>query len=277
MTQKCGGRPMTEEQIHIAVMHALQTEEKKEMRRLGRAAEDNRIEAKTMAPVMDKLEAIVAKNQVSGASSLSAVEWAGMEGAMPMEEKKTHNSLAAWLQDRAKKLGLQQQDDKEADDDDDDPELAALLGEAPLDPNDGDKDGTAEAESDDEEEGGEPKKEVEEEPEEAMGATQKDKNYSAVNLACKDSKMGYRGVFSQESFTNWMWYRCIRPRLEESKSKLPELDISNNAFGIEDIEEILGEFMPAMKVAKEEKDKKDKKDDKKDKKDKKDDKKRQEG
>merc|ERR1712107_744628 len=113
-----------------------------------------------------------------------------MEGAMPQEEKKTHNSLGDWLRDRAKKLGLQQQDEKEADDDDD-PELAALLGEAPLDPKEGDKDGPAESDSDDDEEGGEPKKEVEEETEEASGATQKDKNYSAVNLSCKDTKLGY--------------------------------------------------------------------------------------
>merc|ERR1712008_163119 len=222
------------------------------------------------APVMDKLEAVVARNQVSGANSLSAVEWAGMEGAMPMEEKKTHNSLYDWLEDRAKKMGLQQQDEKEADDDDD-PELAALLGEAPLEAGEGDA--KAEADSDDEDEE-DPKKPVEEEAEEPSGAAAgKEKNYSAVNLTCKDTKLPCRGVFTYVSFTNWMWYRCIRPRLEETKSKLPELDISNNAFGIEDIEEILGEFMPAMKAPKEEKDKKDKKDDKKDKKDKKDDKK----
>merc|ERR1712113_84447 len=61
------------------------------------------------------------------------------------------------------------------------------------------------------------------------------------------------------SFTNWLWYRCIRPKLEETKSKLPEIDISN--FGIDDVEEIMGEFMPAIKV---EKDKKDKKKNKKD-------------
>merc|ERR1712190_166415 len=71
---------------------------------------------------------------------------------------------------------------------------------------------------------------------------------------------------------NWLWYRCIRPKLEETKSKLPDIDLGGNAFGIEDVEEILGEFMPAQKLVKKdekEKDKKDKKDDK-DKKDKKD-------
>merc|ERR1712113_430839 len=117
---------------------------------------------------------VVARNQVSGANSLSAVEWAGMEGAMPNEEKKTHNSLSDWLKDRAKKMGLQQQDEKEAEDDDD-PELAALLGEAPLEPGEGDaKDGAAEEDSDDEEEGCEPKRGMEEETEKATGATQEE-------------------------------------------------------------------------------------------------------
>merc|ERR1711972_632345 len=61
----------------------------------------------------------------------------------------------------------------------------------------------------------------------------------------------------------------VRPKLEETKSKLPEVDIAT--FGIDDVEEIMGEFMPAMKVEKDKKDKKDDKD-KKDKKDKKDEK-----
>merc|ERR1711879_797198 len=122
---------------------------------------------------------------------------------------------------------------------------------------------------------------------EDVGTVDKQKNWSAVNVACKESKLTFRGCLTPVSFTNWLWYRCIRPKLEETKAKLPELDISGNVYGIEDVEEILGEFMPAMKPAKKDekddkkskkeddkKDKKDKKDDKKDKKDEKDDKKK---
>merc|ERR1712013_715436 len=98
---------------------------------------------------------------------------------------------------------------------------------------------------------------------------------SAVNLACKETKLNYRGVLAQEAFTNWLWYRCVRPKLEETKSKLPELtEDEMERFCIDDAEAVLGEFCPAPKKS-EEKDKKDKKDKKedKDKKDKKDDKK----
>merc|ERR1712045_338553 len=101
-----------------------------------------------------------------------------------------------------------------------------------------------------------------------MGIIEKAKNWSAVNVAFKESRLNFRGVFTTLSFTNWLWYRCIRPKLEETKSKLPELDTDGNVFGIEDVEEILGEFMPAIKPAKKDKDDKDKKDKKDDKKDK---------
>merc|ERR1712113_930264 len=109
------------------------------------------------------------------------------------------------------------------------------------------------------------------EAEEDQGTWDKQKNWSAVNVAYKESKLNFRGVLTPVAFTNWLWYRCIRPKLEETKSKLPEVDTSSGAFGIEDVEEIMGEFMPAIKVEKDKKDKKDDKD-KKDKKDKKDDK-----
>ena len=40
----------------------------------------------------------------------------------------------------------------------------------------------------------------------------------------------------------------VRPKLEETKSKLPELsDEDMEKYGIQDVEEVLGEFMPAMK------------------------------
>merc|ERR1712099_112314 len=107
------------------------------------------------------------------------------------------------------------------------------------------------------------------EAEEDQGTIDKGKNWSAVNVAYKESKLNFRGVLTPVSFTNWLWFRCVRPKLEETKAKLPEVDASN--FGIDDIEEIMGEFMPAVKVDKDKKDKKDDKD-KKDKKDKKDEK-----
>merc|ERR1712039_106542 len=110
---------------------------------------------------------------------------------------------------------------------------------------------------------------AEAEPEEDQGMIDKQKNWSAVNVAYKESKLNFRGVLTPMAFTNWLWYRCVRPKLEETKSKLPEVDVAT--FGIDDIEEIMGEFMPAVKVEKDKKDKKDDKD-KKDKKDKKDDK-----
>merc|ERR1711933_298021 len=88
----------------------------------------------------------------------------------------------------------------------------------------------------------------EEEDEEEVGTGDKQKNWSAVNEACKESKLSFRGAPTPVAFTNWLWYRCIRPKLEETKSKLPELDEDlMETYGIDDVEEILGEFMPAIK------------------------------
>merc|ERR1712048_379981 len=120
-----------------------------------------------------------------------------------------------------------------------------------------------------------------EEDEAAAGTIAKEKNWSAVNLTFKESKLSFRGVLSPLAFTNWVWYRCVRPKLEETKAKLPDIDTSDGKFGIEDVEELFGEFMPKEikkpgegSKDKDEKDKKkDKKDDKKDKKDDKKDKK----
>merc|ERR1712061_181313 len=89
----------------------------------------------------------------------------------------------------------------------------------------------------------------EEEEEAALNTAEKQDNWSAVNLVAKESKLNFRGVLTPVAFTNWLWYRCIRPRLEETKSKLPAIDDHqlNTVYCIDDIEDILGEFMPAPK------------------------------
>jgi len=269
MTQKCGGAILTEAQIHWAVMQGLALEEKKEARRLGKDFVEARIDAKDMIQPLPALEAIVAKNGVSGTNSLSAVEWQTMESAMPTEERTTHRNLAIWMQDRAKSLNIKEGEEDDEDDEADKEIMAMLEG--------GDtKDG--EPDSDDDDDKAEPasakakakaSNDKEAEAEEDQGTIEKQKNWSAVNVAYKESKLNFRGILTPMAFTNWLWYRCVRPKLEETKAKLPEIDVSN--FGIDDIEEIMGEFMPAVKVEKDKKDKKDDKD-KKDKKDKKDDK-----
>merc|ERR1711974_317222 len=97
-----------------------------------------------------------------------------------------------------------------------------------------------------------------EEEDAAQGTIDKQKNWSAVNVAFRESKLQFRGVLSPTAFTNRLWYRCIRPKLEETKAKLPDIDVS--AYNIDDVEEIFGESMPAVKEKKDDKDKKDKKD-----------------
>merc|ERR1712039_898318 len=84
-----------------------------------------------MGECKPEMEAIVKLNQVSGTGTLSAVEWAGMEAAMPAEEKLTHENLRSWMIERAALVGVQQQKD-EPEDDDKDAELAAMLGEEAL-------------------------------------------------------------------------------------------------------------------------------------------------
>merc|ERR1712048_360984 len=94
-----------------------------------------------------------------------------------------------------------------------------------------------------------------------MGKVDKAKNWSAVNLASQESKLSFRGSFTAVAFTNWLWFRCIRPKLEETKSKMNELSEDElKRYCIEDADEVLGEFMPVQK--KKDDDKKDKKDDK---------------
>ena len=67
---------------------------------------------------------------------------------------------------------------------------------------------------------------------------------SVTKLAYKESKLEFTGVLTPVSFTNWLWYKCVRPKLEDTKSKLPDVDTT--AFGIEDAEDILGEFTPTV-------------------------------
>merc|ERR1711920_52266 len=61
---------------------------------------------------------------------------------------------------------------------------------------------------------------------------EKDKNWSSVSLVFSDSKLNFRGSFSKLGFTNWLWWRLVRPELEKTKVKLPDVDIADNAFGI---------------------------------------------
>merc|ERR1712151_1426683 len=103
----------------------------------------------------------------------------------------------------------------------------------------------------------------------------KDQNYSAVNCSFRESKLNFRGVLSEAAFTNWLGYRCIRPKLVETKSPhgLPEIP-EGSEYGIEDVEALFCSYMPKEVVADDKKKKdKDDKDDKKGKKDDKDDKK----
>merc|ERR1712157_707619 len=97
-----------------------------------------------------------------------------------------------------------------------------------------------------------------------------ERNWSSVNLAYQDSKLPFKGSFSPIACTNWFWYRTIRPELYSTKASLPDLDPTID-FGIDAVEDVLGEYAPKIEEKKDKKDeKKDKKDDKKDKKDKKD-------
>merc|ERR1712096_136966 len=92
------------------------------------------------------------------------------------------------------------------------------------------------------------RKKKEEEEDAEVGTVEKEKNWSSVNLCYKDSKLTFRGSLNPIAFTNWLRWRCIRPKLEETKAKLQEVDLEEmKDYGIEDLEEIFGEFAPAMK------------------------------
>jgi len=263
---------MTPEQEHAIVVHALGLEEYKEVRRLGKEFAERRVDCKDMVTTFDAGEAIVQQNFCSSTNSLSQVEWLSMEAAMPAEERLTHKNLARWMVERASTFGVKQEKEEDEDEEEEDPTLLAMLqGGEEGDEGDG---GADDEEEEEKPRPGAPSKKEEEEEDEKEGVIKKDRNWSAVNCSYKESKLAFRGVLSPVAFTNWLWFRVIRPKLEETKSKLPEI-AADNTYGIEDVEEIFGEFMPAVKVKKEEKDdKKDKKgkDDKKDKKGSKDEK-----
>lgn len=270
MTQKCGGAIQTDEQIHAAVVAGLALDEKKDIRRLGVEFQQARIDAINMIEPYPDLERIVQMNNVSGTNSLSQTEWLSMEAAMPAEERQTHKNLADWMRGRAQEAGVVELKEEEEDTAEDMAVMAMLEG------GEGDDDA---AESEDEEpaakgagKGAAKEKEEKEEEEKEEKKKADEKNWSSVNLIYRECKLNFRGSFNQVQFTNWLWYRVIRSKLEDTKSKMDEVDTSDNMWGIEDIEEILSEYMPPMKAKKEDKDdkkdKKDKKDDKKDKKDK---------
>jgi len=228
-------------------MQAMAKEDFKADRRLGRTKEEEKPVKDAWDAVQAMIkgtpaqEAIVMKNVVSGTNSLSQVEWLHMEGAMPAEEKQTHKNLGAWMQSRAKASGVKAEKEEEEDDDDEEA-LALLAGDG------GAEGGLEDDESDGDDEA--PPKKGDKEEEEPEIVVDKDKNWSAVNLVCKESKLSYRGVLSQIGFTNWMWYRCVRPSLEATKSSLPDIDLSDCPYGIEDIDEIFNMYLPAGKLKK---------------------------
>lgn len=247
---------MTEEQIHQAVVLALELEAKKVKQRLGADFEKARIDVVDVISPLPAQEEIVQRNVVG--NNLSQVEWLAMESAMPPDEKQTHKNLAAWMTERAKAHGVSEE---EPEGDELDDSVLAILenGEGEGEEGEGDEEGAADP--------AEEKKEKEKEKEEEAAAAGKEKeekakSWSAVKLVSLESKLTFRGSLSPAAFTNWIWYRCVRPKLEETKSKLPEIDLSGNAFGIEDVEEVLGEFMPVLKEKKDKKDKEKEKDSK---------------
>merc|ERR1712194_116431 len=138
-----------------------------------------------------EMEAIVKLNQVSGTGTLSAVEWSGMEAAMAAEERLTHRNLSLWMHARAQAIGVAANAD-EPEDDDNDANLARMLGEEALgddaavgDDKDSDDEGDAAASST-------KKAEQEEEDNKAVGTIEKEKNWSAVNVVYKESKLPFR-------------------------------------------------------------------------------------
>lgn len=245
MTQKCGGALQTDEQVHWMVVTALGIEEKRETRRFGGDVDKARVDVtehimSEAAP--DDLEKIVHLNEVGGTNSLSKSEWLSTEALMPPEEKQTHLNLRAWMTDHANSCGIKE---VEEDEDEDDAEMVELL--AGLD------DGGIDDEVEEEPVNAVSSKVAAEKEKESVPKEEKlekEKNWSAVSLTWRDSKLAFRGSFSAVAFTNWVWWRMIRPKLEETKAKLADIDISDNAYGIEMVEKILGEFAGPMKKKK---------------------------
>eukprot|EP00397_Hematodinium_sp_SG-2012_P002463 GEMP01002469.1.p1 GENE.GEMP01002469.1~~GEMP01002469.1.p1 ORF type:complete len:1021 (+),score=252.22 GEMP01002469.1:44-3106(+) len=164
-------------------------------------------------------------------SSLSAIEWASMEAALEPETRATHKNLEAWLADKAKAAGIKKAVDSDSESDGEEDEEGAK--KAP----------------------------------EGEGEKKEEKNWSVVNLACQESRLQFRGVLTEKNFTNWLWKFVIHPKLEESRGKIPDIELFDFSVA-EDLEELFREFLPVKKEK--EKDKKDDKKDKKGDKDKKD-------
>merc|ERR1712014_349453 len=82
------------------------------------------------------------------------------------------------------------------------------------------------------------------EDKEESGTVEKSKNWSSVNLCCQETKIA---ALPAIPFTNWLWWRCIRPKLEETKSSLDDLsEEDREKYSIDLIEEVLGEHCPAL-------------------------------
>merc|ERR1711988_1932978 len=164
------------------------------------------------------MDAIVLMNKTSNTNSLSAMEWQSMEAAMSAEERQTHRNLQKFFMERAKSFGVEAS--KEEEEDDDDPEIEKLLGDGEMGEGSGEKGEDSEEEESKEEA---ERKKKEKEDEEEVGTVDKSKNWSSVNICSQETKLTFRGSFSNLAFTNWLWWRCIRPKLEETKSSLDEL------------------------------------------------------
>merc|ERR1711957_132633 len=132
---------------------------------------------------------------------------------MPAEERQTHKNLQRWMMARAQSYGVKDtQDDEEDDEDEDDPEMIKLMQGSGGDEVEGTDDGPEDEEEEKEAEKDEKKKaskKKEDEEDAEVGVIDKTKNWSSVNLTSKESKLNFRGVLTQVSFTNWLWYRCI--------------------------------------------------------------------
>merc|ERR1712224_539384 len=70
------------------------------------------------------------------------------------------------------------------------------------------------------------------------------KNWSTVGLSFQASRFTtFRGVFNEFNFTNWLWYYVVRPKLEDSKSDLEDIEACD-VVGVEEVDAVLKEFMP---------------------------------
>ncbi|CAD7945634.1 unnamed protein product [Amoebophrya sp. A120] len=159
-------------------------------------------------------------------SSLSEMEWKSMEVPLEAQTKNTHLSLQKWLADRARVLGIRAKQAEEDEDDDDESD---------------DEDGTPASNKGKAQATPAQQQEVEE------------KNWSQVNLAFQESKLSWKQSFNPYNFTNWLWCHVVRNRLEESKGNVEDFaegDLEKVVEGVQDVHDILAEFIPADQVKK---------------------------